>query len=177
MRRFNHDAVTENINRICEDHEESGVHEEVTQTQVSDGQVSNHGSPQNHIDQPPIRRSARLRTVPPRLQDYYCQSLMEDKVHMRTSPHAIHKFISYDNLPSAHRSYISSITSTHEPKSYKEAVQISPSFHPKGGSFGIGSLRSEIRKARSQVFLSFSVAMDETQAVSCPVLCNSSSFL
>nr|GMC58566.1 F-box/kelch-repeat protein At1g80440-like [Ipomoea batatas] len=79
VRRFNHDAVTENSNRISEDHEESGVHEEVTQTQVSGGQVSNHGSPQNHTDQPPIRRSARLRTVPPRLQDYYCQSLMEDK--------------------------------------------------------------------------------------------------
>ncbi|XP_019164275.1 PREDICTED: uncharacterized protein LOC109160431 [Ipomoea nil] len=62
--------------------------------------------PRNCTDQP--RRSARTKNIPVRLNDYHYQSMM------RTSPHQISKFISFD-------SFVSSITSTQEPQTYHEA--------------------------------------------------------
>nr|GLL42273.1 uncharacterized protein LOC109147362 [Ipomoea trifida] len=108
---------------VNEDH---GYSDQDLNSEGIDGQPLNdeiNNSSPSHIDteQPQPRRSARMRKVPSKLQDYYCQSFLGERDTKRTSPHSMDKFISYSNLPSTHRALISSITCTKEPQSYTEA--------------------------------------------------------
>ncbi|XP_031112016.1 uncharacterized protein LOC116015990 [Ipomoea triloba] len=57
----------------------------------------------------------RLRNVPTRLHDYYCQSMSTNQSPTRTSPHSISMVISYENLSPNHRICASSILSSQEP--------------------------------------------------------------
>ncbi|XP_078160840.1 uncharacterized protein LOC144556253 [Carex rostrata] len=89
---------------------------------------------ENHTTPLPIelRRSSRPTKRPTKLDDYVCTSAIANPPkHNRPlsasdssgMAHALSSVLSYDNFSTAHRTFLSSITSNTEPKSYSEAIR------------------------------------------------------
>ncbi|KAF5471273.1 hypothetical protein F2P56_011717 [Juglans regia] len=71
------------------------------------------------------RRSSRLRNTPSHLQAYHCHLVSQAPIHTSSNfstPYPLTNHITYDHLSSSHRAYALSLSLTHEPKSYEEAV-------------------------------------------------------
>ena len=79
-----------------------------------------------------LRRSERTKHLPKYLQNYYCGNMTKiDSATQAPSscssfgkPYCIFSFLSDSRLSSKHKAFISVISSTFEPKTYKQAISI-----------------------------------------------------
>nr|GLL42026.1 uncharacterized protein LOC109184712 [Ipomoea trifida] len=80
---------------------------------------SSHDETSEPIPLAQPRRSGRNRRAPCKLQDYYCDSILQ-KV---SSPHPLSGVISYNHLTLSHKVFSIAVTSVKEPRTYNEAIQ------------------------------------------------------
>lgn len=85
---------------------------------------SNNASDSSSIISSPApdlpRRTSRISRQPAYLRDYECHSLIQDQI---STPHPIHKFLTYDKLSDSHKAFIFAVTDSIETTNYNQAAQ------------------------------------------------------
>uniref|UniRef100_A0A803QIC3 Reverse transcriptase Ty1/copia-type domain-containing protein n=1 Tax=Cannabis sativa TaxID=3483 RepID=A0A803QIC3_CANSA len=66
------------------------------------------------------RRSNRTTRPPSYLRDYECHSVIQDKT---STPHSLNKYLSYEHLSPAYKTFILALTAHFEPTNYIQASQ------------------------------------------------------
>nr|GMD35664.1 Integrase, catalytic core [Ipomoea batatas] len=89
--------------------------------------------------EPQLRRSTRIRTIPPYLNDYACQNTTVK----RTSPHIISNVLSYSSLSQKYRAFaVNALVHSLEPQSYSTTCGVSPTIKASCYNFQYFSSRS-----------------------------------
>ncbi|KAI9198311.1 hypothetical protein LWI28_013676 [Acer negundo] len=75
------------------------------------------------INAPVLRRSERPIQRPSYLQNYHCSLLTHSDMTSASTSYPVSKYVSYHILYDAHRHFVLTVSSQHEPQFYHQAVQ------------------------------------------------------